>query len=92
MVAEESGMKISAVGSTIEAENPLPADPAGDSRAQIALAFDSSGNHEIVAEGARRGSPMVCPSLPALWRAAVALLPSAAGRAEGRHTWSQVTS
>jgi hypothetical protein len=50
MVAEESGMKISDAVCSEMAENPLPADPAGDSRAQIALAFDSSGNHEIVAE------------------------------------------
>jgi hypothetical protein len=49
-VAEESETKIQAVGNAIEAENPLPASPDGESRAQIALAFDSTGNHEIVAE------------------------------------------
>jgi hypothetical protein len=48
MVAEESEMKISANGATIEAENPLPAR----SDAQIALAFDSEGNHQTVTEAA----------------------------------------
>ena len=46
MVAEESEMKISANGATIEPENPLPAR----SDAQIALAFDSEGNHQTVTE------------------------------------------
>jgi len=46
MVAEESETKIPAVGNAIEAENPLP-EPSG---AQIALAFDSDGNHQTVTE------------------------------------------
>ena len=46
MVAEESGMKISASVCGETAENPLPA-PEG---AQIALAFDSEGNHQTVIE------------------------------------------
>ena len=46
MVAEESGMKISAIGATIEPENPLPARPG----AKIALAVDSKDNHQMVAE------------------------------------------
>jgi len=46
MVAEESETKIPAVGNAIEAENPLPAP----SDAQIALAFDSEGNHQTVTE------------------------------------------
>ena len=46
MVAEENETKIPAIGNAIEAENPLPAP----SDAQIALAFDSEGNHELVAE------------------------------------------
>ena len=46
MVAEEIGMKISAIGATIEAENDLPAPSA----TQIALAFDSAGNAKTVAE------------------------------------------
>jgi hypothetical protein len=48
MVAEESETNISANGATIEAENPLPAGSA----AQIALAFDSQGNHQTVVEAA----------------------------------------
>jgi hypothetical protein len=43
-------MKISPAGCSETAENPLPGSSAGESNAQIALAFDSSGNHEIVAE------------------------------------------
>ena len=48
MVAEESETNISANGATIEPENPLPAPSA----AQIALAFDSDGNHQTVLEPA----------------------------------------
>jgi hypothetical protein len=48
MVAEENETKIPASGATIELENPLPA-PSG---AQIALAFDSEGNHRTVTEAA----------------------------------------
>jgi len=50
MVAEESETKIPAVGDAETAENPLPAGAAGDSRAQIALAFDSQGDHQMVTE------------------------------------------
>jgi hypothetical protein len=50
MVAEESGMKIQSVGCSETAKNPLPGSSAGESAAQIALVFDSSGNHELVAE------------------------------------------
>jgi hypothetical protein len=46
MVAEESGMKIPASGDAIEPENPLPAGSGG----QIAIAFDSEGNHQTVTE------------------------------------------
>jgi len=46
MVAEESETNISAIGATIEPQNPLPASAGG----QIAIAFDSSGNHQTVTE------------------------------------------
>jgi hypothetical protein len=50
MVAEESGTNFSADGNAIEPQNVPPAPTDGDSRAQIALAFDSAGNAELVAE------------------------------------------
>jgi hypothetical protein len=50
MVADESGMKIEPSVCSETAQNPAPGSAAGADHAQIALAFDSEGNHQMVAE------------------------------------------
>jgi hypothetical protein len=50
MVADESGMKIQPAECSETAQNPLPASPAEQNATQIALAFDSQGNHQTVTE------------------------------------------
>lgn len=50
MVAEDSETKKTELGNAETVENDLPAPSAGNSGAQIALAFDSEGNHALVSE------------------------------------------
>jgi hypothetical protein len=50
MVADESGMKISALGSSSEPENPMPAGADGTDLTQMAIHFDSTGNQKTVVE------------------------------------------
>ena len=50
MVAEESGTNFSPPVCSETAQNPAPSSQAEQSATQIALAFDSQGNHQTVAE------------------------------------------